>query len=200
MFSISHENHKKNVWFDLFFSVYASSKSEEVGVAALMSQEQVSNWKWIFPQRQRSSPSKRKYTSQRWEIISGFYITVKGDDDNWSFWHHPERWWWAKVLTSPSKVVMIAVATGVASLVIGFILGFFLRFVLAIIIVGIIIIIIVKKSSPSQLHHLHHYCIITITIECSSELPSRVFCTGKSSRASVTSSTAHLMKPCPIEK
>jgi semaphorin 6 len=72
--------------------VYASSKSEEVGVAALMSQEQV---------------------------------------------------------------VMIAVATGVASLVIGFLLGFFL---------------------------------------------SRVFCTGKSSRASVTSSTAHLMKPCPIEK
>ena len=127
-----------------------------------MSQEQVSNWKWIFPQRQRSSPSKRKYASQRWKIISGFYITVKGDDDNWFFWHHPERWLWAKVLTSPSKVVMIAVATGVASLVIGFILGFFLRFVLAIIIVGIIIIIIIKiitvtiASSPSQLHHHHH--------------------------------------------
>lgn len=29
---------------------------------------------------------------------------------------------------------------------------------------------------------------------------SKIICTGKSSRASVTSSTAHLMKPCPIEK
>ena len=32
--------------FDLF-SVYASSKSEEVGVAALMSQEQVFYWNFI---------------------------------------------------------------------------------------------------------------------------------------------------------
>lgn len=58
-------------------------------------------------------------------------------------------------LMSTDRVVVIAVATGTASLIIGFVLGFFL---------------------------------------------SRIVCTGKSSRASVTSSTAHLMKPCPIDK
>jgi len=58
-------------------------------------------------------------------------------------------------LMSTDQVIVIAVATGTASLIIGFVLGFFL---------------------------------------------SRIVCTGKSSRASVTSSTAHLMKPCPIDK